>query len=101
MEDEASGLRLFVPRSRTRASIEGSPSVHAYAHTLARTQGVAPSPTVVLSCSLQHLLSFSLHGVDQDGPHGGSHPRQLHAPAIAVASLTRSNTSLSVFVSIR
>jgi hypothetical protein len=81
--------------------MEGSPPVRTYARTLARAQDVAPSPTVVLASSLQHLLSFSLHDVDQDGPRGGSHPRQSRASALAPASPARSDTSLFVFASIR
>ncbi|PWZ28509.1 Mediator of RNA polymerase II transcription subunit 36a [Zea mays] len=73
-------------------SMEGSPPVRAYARNLARAQDVALSPTVVLASSLQHLLSFSLNGVDQDGPRGGSHLRKPCAPALAPASPDRSDT---------
>jgi hypothetical protein len=81
--------------------MEGSPPVRAYARNLARAQDVALSPTVVLASSLQHLLSFSLNGVDQDGPRGGSHLRKPCAPALAPASPDRSDTGLFVFTSIR
>ncbi|AQK50684.1 Mediator of RNA polymerase II transcription subunit 36a [Zea mays] len=61
---------------------------------------MSPLPTVVLASSLRDLLSFSLHGVDQDGPRGASHLRQSCAPALALASPARSDTGLFVFASI-
>jgi hypothetical protein len=95
-------VRVSSSRDRAPApSMEGSPPVCAYARTVARAQDVAPSPTVVLASSLQHLLSFSLHGVDQDGPRGGSHLRQPRAQALAPTSLARSDAGLFVFALIR